>query len=335
MQADRSRDPAKYKWERVTIPPADSIKVETVKDGLIAVTIDGKPFTAFNFKKDEPRPYLYPVIGPTGEPVTRDYPMKDNPVESKNKRQDHPHHRSIWTAHGDIRTRDFEHEGSNYWVEHQDMKFNDVQRVTRIVHAVSGPVFGQIEAEVEWIRHDGRRELTDTRTYTFFRGDDDSRIIDVQVMFHFPDEDVMFADTKEGGVVAMRIATSMDETAGGHMVNSKGQKGEKECWGKPAEWCDYVGKVKDETVGIAVFDAKDNFRHPTCWHIRGYGLYTANPFGLGAFTGDKTTNGSKRFKKGESAKFNYRIVIHKGDTQSAHIAEQYQLYADAPKITLK
>jgi hypothetical protein len=310
---------------------AERVQVGEAKDGVIDITIDGKPFTSFNFKKNEVRPYLYPVIGPTGDAVTRDYPMKDTEEEKKKERQDHPHHRSIWTAHGEVLAGDSK-EPTNYWAESAD---TGLQKVKRIVRTTSGPVFGEIEAEIEWTRRDGHRELTENRTYTFFCGDDNNRFIDVTVALHFPDSDVTFLDTKEGGMVAMRVATWMDETAGGHMTNSRNGKGMKECWGKPAEWCDYVGKRNDQLIGIAVMDAKTNYRHPAEWHIRDYGLYTANPFGTGMFTGDKSKNATKVWKKDENVTFNYRILIHKGDTEAAQVGEQYKIFSEPLEVTAK
>lgn len=306
-------------------------------DGLIEVTISGKPFTTLNFKKDETKPYLYPVIGPTGDPVTRHYPMKD--VEGE--RKDHHHHRSIWSAHGDVRTRDFDKPASNYWHE-KGPKETAVQRVRKITRTVSGPVFGQIQAEIDWNAPDGKRDFTETRTYTFFSGSDDNRIIDVKNAFKFTEADTMFGDTKEGGILALRIATSMDEKppGKGRMTNINGGVGAKQCWGKAAAWCDYVGPVfsddpeKVSTVGIAVFDHPGNFRHPTRWHIRDYGLYTANPFGLSHFVG-KGKNGSHTWKKGEVAEFNYRILIHKDDTKAARVADHWKLYSAPPKVTGK
>ncbi len=357
MSAGQSRT---YRIE--TRPAADAKpRVTFERDGAdrINVRIDGKLFTGFCFSSKVPKPFLYPVIGPTGDPVTRDFPMKDNPIEKEpgqgiRSRQDHHHHRSIWVAHGDVRMGDFSKPGSNYWNEVAEKgvleaglpvirpENNDCQKV-KAVARTAGPVFGRITAEIEWVNKAGRRELTEERTYTFFAGDADTRIIDQKSVYRFPDGDVMFADTKEGGMVAIRLAVTMDEIGAvvggakvhGQMFNSAGSAGAKECWGKPADWCDYVGPVNGKTVGVAVMDNPKNFRHPTTWHIRDYGLYTANPFGLKEFTGDKTKDGSKVWKKGETAEFNYRIFIHKGDTKAARVADAYTLYADPPKVGVK
>ena len=305
------------------------------KEGVLEVTIDGRPFTAFNYAKDLPKPFLYPVIGPTGAAVTRHYPMKEVASEPA-KRRDHPHHRSIWTAHGDVRTTDFSKPGTDYWAEDKpgtEKPSKGLQKVARIVRVHGGPVFGLSEADIEWITPAGKKELSETRTCIFYKTPDDQRIIDVKVVLKFTESDVMFADTKEGGILSLRVATSMDEIGGGKMVNARGQTGMNECWGQPAEWCDYVGPVDGRTVGIAVFDGPTNLRHPTRWHIRNYGLYTANPFMAGAVTREqkkkdpnvKLLDESRTWKKGEKAEFNYRILIHTGDTRAAKNAAQYKL----------
>lgn len=314
-------------------PDQAVVKVEQTKDDVYEVTIEGRPFTAFNLASKEPKPYLWPVIGPTGAPVTRAYPMKEVPGE----RRDHVHHRSIWAAWGEVRT---EKSGgtTNYWAQAKTLDKQDRQIVRKVTAAVSGPVFGQITAEIDWTAANGKREFSETRTYVFFRGDASTRVIDVRNVFHFDDCAVVFGDTKEAGILSLRVATSMDEQAldgkgpgKGRMTNSEGKVGAKECWGKSAAWCDYVGPVNGQTVGIAVFDAPTNMKHPPRWHIREYGLYAVNPFALKDFTGDKTKDSSQTFKKGETATFNYRIVIHKGDTKEAGVADQYRLYAERLK----
>ncbi|HOQ86029.1 MAG TPA: PmoA family protein [Phycisphaerae bacterium] len=311
---------------------ADSgVVVQAVEEGRIDARIDGQLFTSFHFAPHLPKPFLHPVIGPTGNPVTRDYPMVDTEAEKANKRQDHRHHRSIWTAHGDVRTDDLDNRGHNYWNEAIE-KGDDPQRVRGILATVSGPVFGRVQAQIDWLGDDGRPEFTEERTYTFFRGDETCRIVDVRIRFQFTERDVLFADTKEGGLVAVRTAISIDEIGGGSMCNSRGQKGEEQCWGQRAEWCDYVGTLNGQTVGIAIFDAPGNFRHPTPWHIRGYGLFAANPFGIREFSKDKSQDGSKLWRKGETVEFNYRIFIHAGDTVAARVADQYRLYTNPASL---
>ncbi|MCD6338330.1 MAG: PmoA family protein, partial [Verrucomicrobia bacterium] len=75
--------------------------------GKLQVTVNGKLFTEYHYKGYS-RPFLYPIIGPGGAHMTRNWPMKNVPGEE----QDHPHHKSLWWAHGDINGVDFWSESS-------------------------------------------------------------------------------------------------------------------------------------------------------------------------------------------------------------------------------
>jgi len=321
-------EPLKAKQTRVykldaaaAVADAPRVLIDPTHPDQVHVWIDGEQFTTYNFGSDAPRPYLYPLIGPTGQPVTRNFPMRtDVPGETT----DHKHHRSCWVAWGDV-------NGVDHWSE---SKGCGLQHHRRFGVCSSGPVFGRIEAVIDWLTPDKKRQLTEHRSLVFYRTPPGLRMFDLIVRFVFTDGDVKFGDTKEGGICAIRVATTMDGNKGGQIRNSRGGVGEKECWGKPAEWCDYVGPVGGQTVGIAVMDAPTNFRHPTPWHIRDYGLFAANPFGLSYFQRDKTIDGSHTFKAGQVATFRYRVLIHKGSTAEANIAGHYANFADPPKVEL-
>src|ERR1043166_1293362 len=75
----------------------------------LRVEINGRLFTEYCFK-DVPRPYCYPLIGPVQAPMTRNWPMKNLPDESR----DHPHHRSLWFAHGEVNGQDFWSEQKSF-----------------------------------------------------------------------------------------------------------------------------------------------------------------------------------------------------------------------------
>ena len=63
------------------------------------VHLNGELFTTYHHAANHNKLFLYPVIGPTGKGMTRGYPMvSDIPGE----KHDHPHHKSIHVAHGDV-----------------------------------------------------------------------------------------------------------------------------------------------------------------------------------------------------------------------------------------
>ena len=119
----------------------------------------------------------------------------------------------------------------------------------------------------------------------------------------------------------------MAEKNGGLMTNSEGAQSEKNVWGKPANWVDYVGSVQGKKLGIAMFDHPGNLRHPERWHSRAYGLFAVNPFGLKDFDPKSSAKGGYEMKPGDSLRFRYRIIIHPGDLTKKDIDKLYASYA--------
>ena len=124
----------------------------------------------------------------------------------------------------------------------------------------------------------------------------------------------------------------MDGDHGGHMVNAYGARGEAECWGRPAPWVDYVGPVEGQELGIAIFDHPTNFRYPTEWHVRNYGLFTANCWGLHHYTGDWSVRGDYALPEGDALHWRYRVYIHEGDTEAADVKTQWLSFAYPPEL---
>lgn len=244
------------------------VKIDDV-DKKLRVEINGKLFTEYNFQ-DVPRPFFYPVIGPTGVPIIRHYPMKNTyPDEAK----DHVHHKSLWFTHGEVNGHDFWGEGrSSGKVVHD--KFLAVS---------SGRKVGVIKSKNKWVAKSGEVVCTDTRTHRFYNRRDE-QVMDFEITIHASEGKVVLGDTKEGSM-AIRLTPTMrlkGKVGKGHIVNSEGQT-DGSTWGKRAAWCDYYGPVEGETVGVAIFDHPSNPKHPTWWHVRDYGLFAANPFGVHNF----------------------------------------------------
>ena len=316
MSKGESRE---YALSEVTPGSAVELKEE---DGRIEFRIGGDLFTAYHYGNQYARPFLHPIIGPGGKGVTRNHPMiKDVPGETT----DHAHHRSMWVAHGDV-------NGSDNWSEETG---HAVQRHREFLEKAGGPVFARIRALNDWVDNQGRKVLEEERTIIVYNLPDTGRVIDLAVVFHATEGDVTFGDTKEGGICAIRVATSMDGNKGGLITNSYGAVTEAENWGRRAHWCDYSGSVGGRPVGISVFDNPSSFRHPTYWHVRNYGLMTANPFALSAYKHDPSCDGSHVVKAGERLAFAYRIYIHDGDAEAGGVGERYHGYVNPPAVEVK
>jgi hypothetical protein len=288
---------------------AAEITLEKIPAG-VAVKVDGQPFTEYVTKSGS-KPILWPLIGPTGKRMTRAWPLEtDVPGETD---RDHPHQRSMWFTHGDVNSIDFWSEGKGR-IEHREFVRVEEKPVPTIV------------TRNDWLSPDGSRLICQDQRTLRFGADADSRWIDFDVVVTAVDGPVTFGDTKEGSF-GVRVASSMrvDSKKGGKIVNSEG-KTDAAAWGKPAAWVDYHGPVDDETLGIAILNHPKSFRYPTTWHVRTYGLFAANPFGLSDFT-NGAHKGEYILPKGETLTLRYRVLLHKGDEKAGHVAEAFAEYS--------
>ena len=85
------------------------VVLEELPDGKLGVHVDGTHLTTYNFGSDVVRPYFFPLIGPTGANVVRSWPMVEGVVGETN---DHPHHKGLYVAHGDVNGTDNWSEGA-------------------------------------------------------------------------------------------------------------------------------------------------------------------------------------------------------------------------------
>jgi hypothetical protein len=286
-------------------PAADSegVNITQLPDRL-RIELDGQLFTEYLFK-DVPRPYCYPILGPGGLPMTRNWPMKD----------------TLWFTHGAV-------NGYDFWSEEKD--FGKIVH-DKFVEVKSGKDSGLVVAENKWVAADGTLVCTDQTTLRFHKPRSASeRVLDFEITIRALDKPLVFGDTKEG-TMAIRLAETMrlkGKVGKGHIVNSAGVRDDA-TWGKRAEWCDYYGPVEGKIVGVAIFDHPENPRHPTWWHVRDYGLFAANPFGQHDFEklADKSA-GDLSVPSGKSITFRYRFYFHEGDERQGKVADKYRDYTE-------
>lgn len=293
----------------------------------IRVEVDGELFTEWQHKAWK-APYLYPVIGPNGVGVTRNYPMKTG-IEGE--QEDHPHHRSIRFSHRNV-------NGMSFWAPDSKQGGHEASIELEKVETMEAGNPGTLVLRNRWMG-DGKLVLTEVVTLRFHPLEKREMLMDFDIAMTAGAEDVTFHDEKDGGV-SIRVAGSMKvedrktKEGKGTIVNSNGQKN-SEAWGKKAEWCDYYGPDSTgKTVGVAIFDHPGNLRYPTNWHARTYGLLTANRFGKGFFEakdGAKRGDGDYTIKAGESLTLRHRFFFHHGDPDSAGVQKQFANYAAESK----
>ncbi len=304
---------------------------ETDKANKLNVYVGGQYFTTYNYGNDVVRPYLYPVLAAPGVGITRNWPMVEGVSDETN---DHPHHKGIYTAQGEVNGVDNWSEGRSHgWQIHR-----------AFIKRYEGPVSGGFTQALDWTDAKRNTVMTETRRMTFYLSPRHARLFDYEVTLHASEGKVTLGDTKEAGLLSVRVASSMDaeRETGGRIENGYGGLQEAETWGKRAPWCDYAGPIGSDGrrscygtplwYGIGLMDHIDNPRHPTYWHVRNYGLMAANCFGLHHFAADPNRRWDLVIPAGASLTWRYRVLIHHGDAQAAQAAIHYHNFVHAPTV---
>ena len=282
----------------------------------VTVEIGGSLFTELVYA-GQAKPVLFPIIGPGGMMMVRNWPMKE---AAPGEETDHPHHRGLWFTHGSV-------NGVDFWTEKPAAGKIIVQGVPAL-SARNGTV--SLQTKEAWQPPNGAVLVNSTTTITCGVETGDDRFIDYSVTLSAAAGDVVFGDTKEG-VMALRVNPLLNfkgPVAQGTALTSEGKTGAA-AWGTNAKWVDYSAPIKGGAIGVACFDHPSNLRYPTTWHARDYGLVAANPFGLHDFQKLPEGAGDYTLKAGTPLTLRYRWLFHKGDTAGAKIAERWQAWAGA------
>jgi arylsulfatase A-like enzyme len=319
----------KTKAQLVSTKIAGSVYSLDKSDDKVVVKLGDDTFAEYVLNDPATnKSYLWPVYGPSQRSVTRSYPMQVVDGEQ----HDHYHHRGIWFGHESI-------GGYDTWAEAKTFQGDEKKKASaasaerlgklgRQLHRgfrslTAGTDRAVLESDVDYVAADGKKLLAEIRTLTFHH-DAQFRYIDWDQTFIASEGDVVFDDKKDAGL-SIRVPTAMavDSKQGGLLFSSEGRR-DKEAWGKRSRWCEYYGTMGGEPMGIAMLNHPASFRSPTTWHIRTYGLFTANPFGT---LDPESPNGPYTLPAGQSLRLKHRFVLHDGELSETQLNELYQAYA--------
>lgn len=301
---------------------AKAYEVEQTFTGGAIVRLYGETIAEYVVDRAN-KPFLWPIIGPTGASMTRSFPM----VPVAGETTDHVHQRGLTFAHQGV-------GGFDTWSEQASSRDESklAERLARLgairhrgYRTLAGGMTGVIHARNQIVDAGNKPLLDEERrmTFSFAAG---MRMIDVDIDLIAAHGPVELADMKDAGVY-IRVPDSMtvDRGLGGTIINSAGQR-DADAWAKKATWVDYHGPVEGQHLGIAILNHPTSFRHPTTWHVRTYGLFCANPFGMQQMN-PAAESGAVSFAAGDRIRLRHRFIFHEGDEKKAAIAAAYEAYA--------
>ncbi len=231
-----------YQFPRCRILP--------LPDHQVSFEINAQERLRWHFGPSYPRPFFYPLVGPSGGSLTRmGHPGAAN----------HDHHRSVWFAHHDV-------HGVDFWSDRTEARIRQKQWLCYgdgDDEAVMGTLLG-------WYGGEDGGELMEQELIAAVRpGDDGETLVEFQATFR-PKAEMLELGKTNFGFLAVRVAKHISaHFGGGELTNSDGVRGEPQVFGQPARWMDYSGPSHSGGVeGITYFDHPANLGFPSHWHVR-------------------------------------------------------------------
>jgi hypothetical protein len=302
----------------------------------IDVMIAGRLFTSYIYGDHLTKPMLVPVISPSGIEVTRRYPL----VKIEGGSDDHRHHVGIFFAVDKV-------NGTNFW--------NNSEPPPQIKHIkttqlTGGPGSGLLATVMHWIDPNGNLLLEENRTMLFLAGPHkDEYAVDFSIDLTAAQSKVVFEDIEEG-VFAVRVTDYLRETdskvkleAGqplpqqsvlgtGRYFSSNGDETAENVWGKRARWVALQGVRNRKVVGLAILNHPASINYPTYWHVRSYGLFSANPLGQGDFQRQSKYNKNPviplrlTLEKDQKVHFRFRVIVYEGIRTNPQIEHRFRQF---------
>ena len=266
----------------------------------VSFRIDDTEIARHNSGWDMQRPYLFPVLGPSGRMLTRMGHPHD-PIT-------HRHHYSVWVAHHDINGVDFWTDGPDYG-----------KQIHRTVLALEDGVdSAAAKIGIDWTAPDGTKLVDEERTYRVTDLPDNERLIELHLRLS-PMEAPLTLGPTPFGLPAVRVAkTICVADGGGQILNSEGASGEDAIFWQRAAWCDYSGPVaSDEWNGIALMSHASNFKHEAEWHVRVDGW-------MGACLSREA-----EMEIQEPLELRYGLYTHHGSPNEADVTGAYARFAES------
>jgi hypothetical protein len=291
--------------EQISLPdakPVPRMQVLPLPHDQASIERDGIELTRYHFDASMRRPYLYPVVGPSGRSLTR--------MGHPHATASHSHHNSVWAAHQDV-------NGDAFWPDTGPARIVPQW----IVQYTDGDEAASIVAINHWVGKGDRVHMVERRGMTVITLPEREWLLIVDLQFDAGKEPVTLGKTPFG-MLAVRMAKTLGVLDGGGLIrNSEGnvnEEGPNGVFWKRARWVDYSGPILPKVnEGITLFDHPANVNHPSYFHVRGDGWMGSS----------LTFDAPRTVEPGKLLRLRYGLYVHAGVPAPAAIDRQWQAFA--------
>jgi hypothetical protein len=259
---------------------------------------NGSEIARYYFGPDLHRPFVFPLIGPSGRSLTRMGHPRDP--------ESHSHHNSVWISHNDVNGISFWDDRAKGQIIHQRIEdFNDSadSAAVRTINAWT------VTNRVLLLEH---------RQVTAQALPDKEWLLIVDLQLEARSEEITLGKTPFG-LIGVRMAKTIGVTDGGGTIrNSEGGVNEPEVLGKHARWVDYSGPITTKAVeGVTLLDHPSNPNYPTVFHVRNDGWMGAS----------LTYEGLRTIERSKPLRLRYGLYVHAGQPALKRLRLQWESFA--------
>lgn len=294
---------------------ANRCEVIPLPDHQVSFRIDGVEKLRWHFGREYPRPFFYPLNGPSGVSLTRmGHPGAQN----------HDHHRSVWFAHNKV-------NGLDFWA---DTKGTQI-RQKHWYRYRDGNGEALMACRLGWYDSDDAEVMEQDLVAAIQPLDNGEYVVEFQTTFRPPENvEAVTLNQTNFGFLAVRVSKTLSaHFGGGQLRNSEGSVGEQDIFGKPARWMDYSGPVVTGTgsnrkvvkEGVTFLDHPSNLHYPTHWHVREDGW-------MGASVG---MNSDLAITSEKPLVLRYLLHPHAGEYDQKSEEKVHAAFAARPGFTIR
>jgi hypothetical protein len=260
---------------------------------------DGEEIARYYFGADQKRPFVFPLIGPSGRSLTR--------MGHPHDPETHSHHNSVWISHQSV-------DGVNFWEDRAGPRIAH----RRILQFVDGDTEAFVEAENAWLNAEGGTVIREFRRTAVQPLEGKEWLLLLDLEFRAADKSVTFGQSAFG-LVGVRMAKTIGvHDGGGTIRNSEGGVDEAGCFRLRARWVDYAGPiVAGKQEGITLMDHPSNAHFPVPFHVRNDGWMGA------AFSFPAAVE----VKPGAPLRLRYGLYIHAGMPEPERLQARWEAFS--------
>jgi hypothetical protein len=276
-------------------------------DHQISFQRDGRELARYYYGPELRRPFVFPVLGPSGWSLTR--------MGHPHDPESHSHHNSVWISHHDVNGISFWEDRGKGRVVHQRIEsFEDSPAAAAVV-----TVNAWTDDRGKVLLHERRR----TETRPLAKGE---WLLLIDLQLEAGNEAVVLGKTPFG-LIGVRMAKTIGVNDGGGLIrNSQGAVNETDVLWKRARWVDYSGPMTPSaSEGITLMDHPANPNHPAFFHVRNDGWMGVS----------LTYDAPRAIQPNRPLRLRYGLYIHAGIPAAKQIDRQWNTFAGQPLAELR